>query len=736
MPRPRGGAPRVHACTFRIRILESTLARDVEGTDVWREIELLGDQTLADLGEEIAPAFGFDDDHLWSFFLGGQPWDASTEYTRDVEGHGRLADRLRIRDAPAGKEFLFLFDYGDEWHFGVRLARTAEVEPGADYPRVVASHGEAPPQYEDLEDDWDEAAWDEDDEAAQERERLGQRFEIWAGQRNLSADTWLAPALLGYKAEADGELTRWTATDLRKFLLEWCPHMLAVPEEQVAGMVPSVRAFVLFLDDTGLLDPDGDGHGALDATLDWIAPQLEAAMADVSRFSAAKTAFSAMQAQGVDLEDARAVDRFLADFLLPPEVQLPGEEPGAGPTFPPVVLASRDELRRDAAAAPAMRRLVALVGWVGEGRKVTAKGDPLGDDGGFTLAWAKQLGLVRTHGGRLVRVKQRQDLLDDPFELFNRAFDALPALSAELLPTGLMESAFAGGLPEAIVDLLSALYGADEPVAAEDLIGHIWDDHVLDLLRRAGASDGEVEVLQATSQTEVGRLLRHLEEMGALERDLDGTVRLTPLGVWRGNILLRAAGASAPVIGELTDADVDTLITGVIGYDEEACRAELRAWCERHGAVAARMLGVYARGTPQFERQMLALVGLEEAGPAAEVEVREMLDDEALRPQAQMWLVRNGYEDRASLDPAAPTLLMAETLATILQVDGPATLVEQVEELGPPEEQIAMVESLWRAPNPRVVDVLDAIGKAHPVPEVSKSARKAALKLRSSGAER
>ena len=59
----------------------------------------------------------------------------------------------------AGKrEFLFLFDYGDEWHFGVKLVRTSEtVGPGAQYPRVTARHGEAPPQYPDLdEDDWEE----------------------------------------------------------------------------------------------------------------------------------------------------------------------------------------------------------------------------------------------------------------------------------------------------------------------------------------------------------------------------------------------------------------------------------------------------------------------------------------------------------------------------------------------------------------------------------------------------
>ena len=68
----------------------------------------------------------------------------------------RAADRLRIRDVPAGKEFLFLFDYGDEWHFGVRLVRTATApEPDAQYPQVVASHGQAPPQYPAVEDDWD-----------------------------------------------------------------------------------------------------------------------------------------------------------------------------------------------------------------------------------------------------------------------------------------------------------------------------------------------------------------------------------------------------------------------------------------------------------------------------------------------------------------------------------------------------------------------------------------------------
>jgi hypothetical protein len=444
MPRPRGGAPRIYAYTFRVRILDGFYAPS-DPHNIWREIELRGDQTLAELGEEIPPAFRFDDDHLWSFFLSGKPWDASTRYTRIEEESGRPADRLKVRDAPAGREFLFLFDYGDEWHFGVELARTAKVEPGAAYPRVVASHGEAPPQYPDIEDwDDDEDSEEEEEEAAylEERERLLERFETWAEQRGVSGDTWLAPALLDYKwAEAQEELTRWTADDLRDFFLEWCPRTMAVPDGKIPAMTSSARAFLLFLHDAELLEADGDRLGALDATLDWIAPQLEEAMRDVSRFSPAKAAVCAMRAEGVNLEDSQAVEQFLADFQLPPEIQLPEQEPAEIPTFAPVTLAPLDQLQAAAAAAPALRRLRELTEWAGEGRKLSGRGDLTAadrkdlaariglDDLDLTLAWARALRLVRTYNRRLVAVKQqRERLLDDPLELFNRAFDALPRL--------------------------------------------------------------------------------------------------------------------------------------------------------------------------------------------------------------------------------------------------------------------------------------------------------------------
>jgi hypothetical protein len=611
---------------FRVRILGGFYAPP-GAPGIWREVELTADQTLAELGERIPTAFGFDDDHLWSFFLSGRPWDRDSEYARlpdpPVGGRERGADGLRVGDAPARKEFLFLFDYGDEWHFGVRLVRTGVVEPGARYPRVVASHGQAPPQYPDVDD---EDHWDE--------------------------------ALL--------------------------------PE----------------------LDP---------------------------------------------------------------------------PRFAPVELAPLPQLQAAAAAAPTVRRLRALVEWLGEGRKLTAAGnlrladakelarllgleDPdrlaglrvrsAQDIAGLELlvGWAKQLRLARAHKGQLVAVKQHRRLLNDSLELFNRAASVLPLLDRRLPLTDVIEPSFPGGLAEALVDLLSLLYPAGELLTVDELAGHFWEEHVEALLGEQTAS--RLELWRLATTVETALLLSLLQGLGMVEpggrsdteppgiavdpepgspaeayvSSLAGLpLRLTSLGTWRANLLLRAAGAVAPVIGELAGTDAATLIEGMSGYDEWAYRAELRAWCRERGPGAAQELAGYVRTAPGFEQRLLAFAGLREAGPAAGEEVRAMVADPALRPYAQLWLVEQGLEDPASLEPASARVLMAETLASVLRDAGPDGLVEQLEQLGPPAEQATVLADLWRARTPGAAAVLEAAGKAHPNPQVAKAARKAAFKLGSSG---
>src|SRR5512132_4650292 len=109
--------------TFRVRILGGVYAPP-DGGQIWRELELTGDQTLGDLGEAIPLAFGFDDPHLWSFFLSGKPWDRTSEYALladDPFGDPKQAAHdLPIPQAPADKEALSLLDYGDQWHSGAK----------------------------------------------------------------------------------------------------------------------------------------------------------------------------------------------------------------------------------------------------------------------------------------------------------------------------------------------------------------------------------------------------------------------------------------------------------------------------------------------------------------------------------------------------------------------------------------------------------------------------------------
>jgi len=174
---------------------------------LWRKIEMGANQTLEQLHFAIQRAYGWDADHLYSFFMSGKAWDESTEYSlpegytpwgepMDDEEEERpeptpeqreqalralfgdtdmtleemqaevdaFWDEFLAKEAarePGNvqtttledlslrprQEFMYLFDYGDEWRFKVRVhAINPEAAEGG-YPRIVESVGEAPEQY-------------------------------------------------------------------------------------------------------------------------------------------------------------------------------------------------------------------------------------------------------------------------------------------------------------------------------------------------------------------------------------------------------------------------------------------------------------------------------------------------------------------------------------------------------------------------------------------------------------
>jgi hypothetical protein len=178
----------------------------------WRKLELCADQTLHDLHWAIQNAFEWDNDHLYAFFMSGKAWDSDSEYRLPegytpwgefidddddnelelpeltptereaqlrqffgqdtemtlAEMEAKMADfwesfweeveasrpgntletELAALNLQPKQEFLYLFDFGDEHRFKVRVHSIDEqADPAVDYPRLVETVGNSPSQY-------------------------------------------------------------------------------------------------------------------------------------------------------------------------------------------------------------------------------------------------------------------------------------------------------------------------------------------------------------------------------------------------------------------------------------------------------------------------------------------------------------------------------------------------------------------------------------------------------------
>jgi hypothetical protein len=121
---------------------------------IWRRIRISATNTLQHLHEAIQDAFDFYDDHLYAFFMDGQPWSRDAYWSRG-DDQPPYADKAVIGrlELERGQRFLYLFDFGDEWKFEVRVEEILDSDVPPVRPLVIGSKGEAPEQYPDYEDD-------------------------------------------------------------------------------------------------------------------------------------------------------------------------------------------------------------------------------------------------------------------------------------------------------------------------------------------------------------------------------------------------------------------------------------------------------------------------------------------------------------------------------------------------------------------------------------------------------
>ncbi|MCG2711981.1 MAG: plasmid pRiA4b ORF-3 family protein [Candidatus Omnitrophica bacterium] len=106
--------------------------------EVSRGVDIDGKHTLYDLHMEIQDLFGWDNDHMFSFYLGEELYDRKNEYSANPLGEHMLtswgppskpASETELRDLnlSEGFSFFYLFDYGDELIHRVTVENIREM---------------------------------------------------------------------------------------------------------------------------------------------------------------------------------------------------------------------------------------------------------------------------------------------------------------------------------------------------------------------------------------------------------------------------------------------------------------------------------------------------------------------------------------------------------------------------------------------------------------------------------
>lgn len=363
---------------------------------------------------------------------------------------------------------------------------------------------------------WFEPDEDEEFEAAQDL--LVRRCLFWAEERGLPADGLILTAALDARHRSrDGRLGFWDVRQVRRFLLEWIPFHISAPRDLLDAAPGSLLTLLRYLDETGLRDPRGATPAELEAAVAEAVKEYPAALDDPSRQNLATFWARIALAHGVDFTDRRAVTRFQRDVdagridydadALDKVVQARflGSGPDEERAFrqPPVVLPPAGELADAAARSEIVRRLSALVDWVGaDGRALTATGNLRVADARelagvlgtgeqdskarssaemrgvhLVFTWAKAARLVRVSKGRLLRVAKAAPLLRNPERLWSRAFESFLEVGAAI-GTPASTWSYASPLVElfddVLPDVLNSVYGMPSAMPLCRLEETVW----------------------------------------------------------------------------------------------------------------------------------------------------------------------------------------------------------------------------------------------------------------------
>ncbi len=111
---------------------------------IWRRVLVPGSMTLEDLHEIIQIVMGWEDDHLHEFEIGGKSYSSARFQLDDVYDESRVT--LQEVAPPPGKQFTYIYDFGDWWEHVIKVEDVFPPQPGQRYPQCIGGRRAAPPE--------------------------------------------------------------------------------------------------------------------------------------------------------------------------------------------------------------------------------------------------------------------------------------------------------------------------------------------------------------------------------------------------------------------------------------------------------------------------------------------------------------------------------------------------------------------------------------------------------------
>ncbi len=123
----------------------------------YRTIEINSTNSFESLANIILEQFDFDNDHLYAFNYVDRFGKKINILHSSLDGDGDnlWADDYYLKNLPLKEfeKFKFIFDFGDSWEFDI-LIENIDSSREINSVKLVKSHGDAPEQYPDYDEEW------------------------------------------------------------------------------------------------------------------------------------------------------------------------------------------------------------------------------------------------------------------------------------------------------------------------------------------------------------------------------------------------------------------------------------------------------------------------------------------------------------------------------------------------------------------------------------------------------